>query len=98
MIPKSTNSFGQNMGRILLMTVGILLIPFIAMQFSEGVDWNAFDFIIVAILLIGSGTIYELLSRWTGKRVIIGVITAIMVFLIWAELAVGIFGTPFAGS
>lgn len=33
-----------------------------------------------------------------NKKIIIGIIAAIALFLIWAELAVGIFGTPWSGS
>jgi peptidoglycan/LPS O-acetylase OafA/YrhL len=79
----------------------LLLVPFIAMQFSDEVDWSAFDFIIMGILLFGTGLLCELVLRkvhGTWSRVIL-CLTIIGVFLlIWAELAVGIFGTPFAGQ
>jgi len=32
------------------------------------------------------------------KRIIIGIVIAAVLLLIWIELAVGIFGTPWAGS
>lgn len=32
------------------------------------------------------------------KRIIVVVVVAAVVFLIWAELAVGVFGTPISGS
>ncbi len=86
---------------ILLSVAILLLIPLIAMQFTNEVDWNLSDFIIMGILLFGTGLLCELVMRKvkTHKtRLIIcgGILFAL--FLIWAELAVGIFGSPFAGS
>ena len=89
---------------IILLIVGvILLIPFIAMQLgADGVDWDLRDFIIMGILLFGSGYSIEfslrIFSKTTKKRVIACGLILTGLFLIWAELAVGIFGTPFAGS
>ncbi|HEY1200420.1 MAG TPA: hypothetical protein VGE79_05545, partial [Niastella sp.] len=76
-------------------------IPLIAMQFTSEVDWSPFDFLVMGVLLLGTGLACELVLRKvkkTGYRVAIvaGILVALL--LIWAELAVGIFGTPFAGS
>jgi CHASE2 domain-containing sensor protein len=71
------------------------------MQFSEEVDWDLFDFIIAAILLFGTGFIIEFVLRkvkTTQKRLLYCGIVLAVLFLVWAELAVGIFGSPFAGS
>ncbi|GAA0890815.1 hypothetical protein GCM10009122_04940 [Fulvivirga kasyanovii] len=86
---------------IILAVVVILLIPFTAMQFSSEVDWSAFDFILAGILLLSTGLACELVLRKvhsTMQRVIICGAILLALFLIWAELAVGIFGTPIAGS
>jgi multidrug efflux pump subunit AcrB len=86
---------------ILSLIVAILLIPLIAMQFTDEVNWTAGDFAIMGILLLVTGFFYELVMRIVtrSKYRVILVIAIILVFLlIWAELAVGIFGTPFAGS
>jgi Kef-type K+ transport system membrane component KefB len=87
---------------IILSTVVILLlIPFIAMQFTTEVDWGISDFIIMGILLFGTGLLCELVMRKENnvkKRILICGAILFAFFLIWAELAVGIFGTPFAGS
>lgn len=88
---------------IILLIVGvILLIPFIAMQLGvEGVDWDSGDFLIMGILLLGTALAIEFSLRkfkTTKKRVIACGLILTGLFLIWAELAVGIFGTPFAGS
>lgn len=86
----------------IIATAAILLsIPFIAMQFTNEVNWNASDFIIMGILLFGTGLLCELVMRKVKSiknRVFICAVILLILFLIWAELAVGIFGTPFAGS
>jgi len=81
-------------------TALILLVPLIAMQFSADVVWGLFDFIIMGALLFGAGSMFVLAARRVRgtKRVIIGVVLFVIFLLIWAELAVGLFGTPFAGS
>jgi hypothetical protein len=71
------------------------------MRFTTEVDWTLFDFVIMGILLLGTGLLTELIIRnvknLNTRIFIIGLI--LMGFLlIWAELAVGIFGSPFAGS
>lgn len=87
---------------IILITVAVLLlIPFIAMQFTTEVNWSLFDFIIAAVLLLGSGLLIEFVLRTIKSkqsRIILCIVILLALFLIWAELAVGIFGTPFAGS
>lgn len=86
---------------IVLIVAFLLLIPLIAMQFTAEVNWTLFDFVVAGVLLLGTGLMCELAIRKVKKMDLrIGLITAILVmlFLIWAELAVGIFGTPFAGS
>nr|WP_237612875.1 hypothetical protein [Pedobacter glucosidilyticus] len=87
---------------IILGVVGaILLIPFIAMQFTSEVDWSLFDFILMGILLTGTGLLIELVIRkikTNPQRLIVLGVILLGFFLIWVELAVGIFGSPFAGS
>ena len=82
--------------------VGLLLIiPLIAMQLTDKVEWSLFDFIIMGTLLLITGLMGEIIFKKVKKykhRVILYVVVAIIFFLIWAELAVGIFGTPFSGS
>jgi len=79
----------------------VLLIPMIAMQFTDEVNWSYMDFIIAAGLLSSLGVViyYALnfLKNQKYKWLIIGLVVLLFI-LIWAELAVGIFGTPFAGN
>lgn len=86
---------------ILLSAFILLIIPYIAMQFDSGVNWNIFDFIVIGILLCSTGLLIEITIRKFNNiktRVIICFSILFLFFLIWAELAVGIIGTPFAGS
>lgn len=86
---------------ILLSVLIVLLIPFVAMQFTNEVNWNITDFIIMGVLLLVTGLLCELVLRrvksLTNRIIICGTVLFAL-FLVWAELAVGIFGTLFAGS
>lgn len=84
---------------IVLATALILMAPLVAMQFSDEVVWTLSDFIVVGALLLGTGLAYELITRKVGKahRVAVGLALAAALLLVWAELAVGIFGTVVAG-
>ena len=86
----------------ILIVVAILLsIPLIAMQFTDEVSWTILDFVVIGILLLSIGLICELTIRKVSKmkhRIAICITILVVFLLIWAELAVGIFGTPFAGS
>jgi len=79
----------------------LLLIPLIAMQFTDEVNWTLFDFIVAGFLLLATGLMCELVIRKINKiehRIVICLAIIAALLLIWAELAVGIFGTPFAGT
>jgi hypothetical protein len=87
--------------RIVLPAALILLVPLLAMQFTDEVNWDLTDFAVVGALLIGTGLMYELASRKVGNikyRAAVGVALVAALLLVWAELAVGIFGTPLSGS
>lgn len=87
---------------IILVAVGVLLlIPLVAMQFTNEVNWSGFDFLVMGVLLLGTGLICELVLRKVKKRTnrLVLCLAVLGIFiLVWMELAVGIFGTPFAGS
>ena len=86
---------------ILLAVPFLLLIPLIGMQFSSEVNWSGTDFLIMAMLLLVMGLMAEFVLRKVPKkknRIVFMAVLLLVFLLIWAELAVGIFGTPFAGS
>lgn len=91
----------KNIIRSILVAELILLVPLIAMQFSDEWDWKLSDFIIVGILLAGVGVGAQMIMHGmknNRRQIIAGIILAAVMVLIWMELAVGIFGSPIAGS
>lgn len=87
--------------RIPLAVLLLLLIPFVAMQFTNEVNWKFMDFLIMGILLLCVTSLGYLVIqkvKSVKKKSILCAIILIVFFLIWAELAVGIFGTKFSGS
>ena len=93
----------QNKRLFILLSViaMLLLIPLLAMQFTNEVDWKPFDFAIMGILLLSTGLSIKFVLRKvksTKHRMLIGGVLLLTLLLIWAELAVGLFGTRFAGS
>ncbi|MBL7684376.1 MAG: hypothetical protein JNK00_13550 [Flavipsychrobacter sp.] len=98
---QSDNSKNNRLLGILITASLILITPLVAMQFTDEVNWSGFDFLIIGVLLFGAGVICELVLRKVKAlrhRFALCAAVLIVFFLIWAELAVGIFGTPFAGS
>ncbi|MNS26696.1 hypothetical protein D3C71_528880 [compost metagenome] len=72
----------------------LLLLPWIAMQFTHEMAWDAADFAFAGVLLIGAGLIFELAAWRTRKlvwRLAIGGALVFGVLLIWADAAVGVF-------
>ena len=87
--------------RVGLVTAALLCIPAIAMFFTTEVNWGAGDFLVAAILLGGTGLAIEFgASRLATRRgrLLAGLAILAAFVLVWAELAVGIAGSPFAGS
>lgn len=81
--------------------LSLLLIPAFAMQFTKQVNWSSFDFLLMGFLLSVTALLIEFglrkVSTLKNRLLLIGLIL-FGFFLIWAELAVGLFGSPFAGS
>lgn len=91
-----------NRQKIIITTILMLLaIPLIAMLFTEEVNWSLGDFFVMGgLLTVLGGTIeYFFRTLKSQKRRVIYSISALFLFiLVWMELAVGIFGSPLAGS
>ena len=91
----------RSLKTILISVVFILLIPFISMQFSDEVNWGPLDFVVAGVLLLSTGLIFDLVIRKIKNRnyrITIIIVLLLALLLIWAELAVGVFGTPFGGN
>jgi len=73
----------------------LLLLPLVAMQFTEEVAWTPFDFIVFGVMLLAACGTYELgarLSSSTAYRAAIGIAVVAGFLLVWINLAVGIIG------
>ena len=72
----------------------VLLVPLLAMQFSNEVAWTLSDFVSAGALVFGTGLMFVLAARKLRKyRAVLGVTLAAALIYVWAELAVGIFTT-----
>lgn len=74
----------------------LLLLPLVAMQFTQEVDWTLRDFITFGTMLFVACGTYELatrMSRNTTYRAAVGVAVVAAFLLVWTNLAVGIIGS-----
>jgi hypothetical protein len=81
----------------------LLLVPAVAMQFTDEVVWGPLDFIAAGVLLFGTGVAYDFVARKAAStmarppqarsyRLAAGIAVASALFLVWANLAVGLIG------
>ena len=78
----------------------VLLVPVMGLIFFE-LDWSGFDFLFMTLLILSFSILINFILYYLSSsefKFLIIFILVIIFILIWAELAVGIFGTPFAGS
>lgn len=97
-IEKPTN---KRLFTILFVVAITVLIPLVAMQFTSQVRWSLFDFIVAAVVLLSAGLLVEIILRSATsplRRAILCLILFVALVLLWMELAVGIFGSPFSGN
>jgi hypothetical protein len=93
---KKQRSLSRSVFSVALVTVLILSVPLVAMQFTDAVKWSVIDFIIMAILIFGTGFSYVLLTRLSSNivhRAAVGLAIGSTFLLIWANLAVGLIGS-----
>ena len=75
----------------------LLLLPLVAMQFTQEVAWDGADFVIFGIMLAAACGAYELAVRLTpvaAFRAIAGMAIVAVFVLVWLQLAVGLVGDP----
>lgn len=75
--------------------LGLLLLPAVAMQFTEEVNWTGGDFLFAFLMLSSVGLAVELTVRanpaWS-YRAGMGIVLAACFLTVWINLAVGIVG------
>ncbi|RUO36432.1 hypothetical protein [Aliidiomarina sanyensis] len=71
----------------------LFIIPWVAMQLSDQVQWDETDFVVMWLLFFSFASGYVLLARRFEKRKrwLVGSVLFLTLIYIWAELAVGIF-------
>jgi hypothetical protein len=79
----------------------LLFVPYALMKITGEMKWSGFDFMLLAVMLFGAGLAIEIALRLITKfeyRVAACIGILILLAIVWAELAVGLIGTPLAGS
>ncbi len=98
---KTIYMLNSRLKKILISITVILIIPVFGKLFTDDFQWTLPDFIIGAILLYGTGLMIDFILRKIQKishRIALCGFILFLLISIWAELAVGLIGTPFAGN
>lgn len=93
--PEEAMKMYRSTVRVLVGTAFILLLPLLAMQFTDEVAWSAADFAAAGVLLVGTGLMFSLAARRAGDtayRAGAGVALAAAFLLVWLVGAVGVIG------
>ena len=86
---------------LLLASMSLLLVPAVAMLFSSEVVWTPYDFAIATVVLLGTVLLAELILRMFPRkkqRIYLIALLFILFGVLWTEMAVGVFGSPIAGT
>jgi hypothetical protein len=92
---RSMATFVGGIGRAALATGLLLLIPLLAMRFSDEVNWSLSDFVLMGTLIFGTALALELIvrrARSLAHRAALAIALAASFLLVWVNLAVGIIG------
>jgi dipeptide/tripeptide permease len=87
--------------KLLISSTVILTIPILGKLYTDDFQWALPDFIIGAMLLYGTSFMIDVILRKVQKkshRIALSGLILLVLLCIWAELAVGLIGTPFAGN
>lgn len=93
---KNQTNAAQALLLVAIVTMLLLSVPLIAMQFTTEVDWGLADFIIMGLLIFSTGASYVLITRFASNflyRAAIALSLGTTLFMIWANLAVGLIGS-----
>lgn len=86
---------------VLVIVSFLLAIPLIAMRFTAEVQWGLMDFVVAGGLLLSVGLLIAFVMNqpvFQKYRWVIISSVVLVFLLLWTELAVGVFGSPLAGS
>ena len=84
----------------IIYTLILLTIPFLSNIYINDFNWSMVDFIIMGVLIFSCISFISFIKKkFSGIKETLAIIIVVLVFiLLWTELAVGIFGIPYAGS
>lgn len=78
------------------LAAGLWLLPLVAMQFTDEVNWTTFDFVFWAGMLLVACAAYEVVSRMSPSRAYragVGVAVVTGFLVVWVNGAVGMIGS-----
>lgn len=81
---------------VAIATAALLMVPLVAMRFTDEVKWDLADFIFAGVLLFGSGFAFVILARKAAGfsyRAAVAVAVGSSLFLVWTNAAVGLMGS-----
>jgi|SRR5688572_21086457 len=93
---KKQGNFSHSVIGVVLVTVLILMIPLVAMQFTDEVKWGLADFIIMGALIFSTGMGFILITRSSPNiayKIAAALTFATAFLMVWANLAVGLIGS-----
>lgn len=91
----ASNTVSRSVTWVAIATALVLMVPAVAMQFSDAWDWGPLDFVFMGALLFGAGLTFVLVARRVNHgayRLGVGLAVAAGLLLIWVNLAVGLIG------
>ncbi|MCB9369849.1 MAG: hypothetical protein H6507_12125 [Calditrichaeota bacterium] len=86
----------RQLAMLVAATVLLLMIPLVAMQVSNEVNWSVLDFIVMGALLLSAGIAYVLvagLRNDAAYKAAVGLAVSTAFVLVWINLAVGLIGS-----
>jgi hypothetical protein len=86
------NADSRPVAWVAIATLLVLLVPAVAMQFTDEVNWGLLDFLSMGALVFAAGVAFVFVARRTTRasyRIVAGIAIAAGVLLVWASLAVG---------
>ena len=81
--------------RIVLTAALLLMVPLLAMQVTDEVDWGVADFVLAGVFLVAGGLLVSRAARKVGTnayRAAVGVALAAAFLLVWLVGGVGVIG------
>ena len=87
--------------KIFGITIVLLLLPFVSSLFNDQIDWDVLDYSVMGSMIFTAISLFFYTNRKfkkTKSSYWIEIFILVIFLLLWAELAVGIFNTPLAGS